>query len=186
MRVRIPVWVVWALGGIPLLVLIWDLWNGLGPDPVRMVEHRLGRTAVYFLILGLAVTPLRPWVNLMPYRRAIGLIAFGYAMLHVLAWGWLDMGLRWSQMAGDLVKRSYLIFGAAGFVMLIPLAVTSNNLSIRRMRQNWRRLHRLVYPAILLVMLHWLWVLKVWESWPLLLLGLILALLGMRFVRFGR
>ncbi|MDO5621730.1 MAG: ferric reductase-like transmembrane domain-containing protein, partial [Paracoccus sp. (in: a-proteobacteria)] len=124
---RLPVWCVWLAGLIPLVLLVWDaLIGALGADPVRMIEHRLGRTALYFLIASLAVTPLRRLgLNLIRYRQALGLLSFTYAALHVVVWVVLDMGLRWGQMAGDILKRLYLGFGMAGFVILLLLALTS-------------------------------------------------------------
>lgn len=178
---HVPVWSVWVVGLIPLALLVADTLSGaLGADPVRMIEHRLGRTAIYLLIGGLAVTPLRRHLNLMRFRRAIGLLCFTYAALHVAAWAVLDMGLLWAQLLGDVVKRPYLIFGMTGFVALTALAMTSNNLSIRRMGRNWRRLHWLVYPAAILVSLHWIWSLKLWEPKPLVILAVIGVLLATR------
>lgn len=180
----VPVWAVWLVGLIPLALLVAETLSGaLGADPVRMIEHRLGRTAIYLLIAGLAIRPLRRHLNLMLFRRALGLLCFTYAALHVAAWAVLDMGLLWGQMLGDVVKRPYLIFGMTGFVALTALAVTSNNLSIRRMGRNWRRLHWLVYSAAILVAMHWIWSLKLWEPKPLLILALIGVLLATR-VRF--
>lgn len=183
---RFPVWAVWALGLIPLALLIWDTLTGnIGVDPVASIEHRLGRTALYFLIGGLAVTPLLriTGISLMRFRRAIGLLCFTYAGVHVLAWISIDMGFWWRQMGSDILKRPYLIFGMLAFVPLILLAITSNNLSIRRMgTAAWRRLHRLVYIAAPLVALHWIWALKTFPIEPGLWLLAILVLLGLRVV----
>lgn len=184
---RLPVWAVWLAGLAPLALLIWDTLSGhLGIDPVRDIEHRLGRTAIYFLIATLAVTPLLRLarVNLMRFRQALGLICFTYALCHLLSWVVFDMGFLWTQMLKDVVKRPYLIFGMLAFSMLLALAVTSNRASIRRMGRNWRRLHRLVYPAAILAAMHWLWALKVWEAWPLTILGAILLLLAQRLQGF--
>lgn len=184
---RLPVWAVWLVGLAPLALLIWDTLSGhLGIDPVRDIEHRLGRTAIYFLIATLAVTPLLRLarVNLMRFRQALGLICFTYALCHLLSWVVFDMGFLWTQMLKDVVKRPYLIFGMLAFSMLLALAVTSNRASIRRMGRNWRRLHRLVYPAAILTAMHWLWALKVWEAWPLTILGAILLLLAQRLQGF--
>lgn len=184
---RLPVWAVWLAGLAPLALLIWDTLSGhLGIDPVRDIEHRLGRTAIYFLIATLAVTPLLRLarVNLMRFRQALGLICFTYALCHLLSWVVFDMGFLWTQMLKDVVKRPYLIFGMLAFSMLLALAVTSNRASIRRMGRNWRRLHRLVYPAAILTAMHWLWALKVWEAWPLTILGAILLLLAQRLQGF--
>lgn len=186
---RLPVWAVWLGGMIPLALLVWDtLAGGLGVDPVRDIEHRLGRTALYFLLATLAVTPLLRLVrlNLMRFRQALGLICFAYVGCHLLAWVVFDMGFLWAQMLRDIVKRPYLVFGMLAFAMLLALAVTSNRFSIRRMGRNWRRLHRLIYPAALLAAIHWLWALKVWESWPLMILGAILLLLSLRLPGLAR
>ena len=186
---RLPVWAVWLGGAVPLALLAWDtLAGGLGVDPVRDIEHRLGRTAIYFLLATLAVSPLLRLtrVNLMRLRQALGLVCFTYAACHLLAWVVFDMGFLWTQMLRDIVKRPYLVFGMAAFVMLLALAVTSNRFSIRRMGKNWRRLHRLVYPAAVLAAVHWLWALKVWESWPLTILGAILLLLSLRLPGLAR
>lgn len=183
---RIPVWAVWLAGAVPFAVLLWDIFTGgLGVDPVQEVEHRLGQTALYFLIGGLAVTPLLrlTGVSLMRFRRAIGVICFAYALPHVLAWVVLDMGLLWGQMARDILKRPYLLFGMGSFLILIALAVTSNNLSLRRMGgQAWRRLHKLVYVAAPLAAMHWLWVIKVNEIAPIFWAAVIALLLASRLV----
>ncbi|RJE82102.1 protein-methionine-sulfoxide reductase heme-binding subunit MsrQ [Paracoccus onubensis] len=181
---RLPVWAVWLAGLLPLALLIFDTFAGnLGIDPVRDIEWRLGKTAFYFLIGGLAVTPLLriTGISLMKFRRAIGLLCFTYAVLHVSSWISMEMGFLWSQMAKDVVKRPYLIFGMLSLLILIPLAVTSNNLSIRRMGgQSWRNLHKLVYLAGPLVALHWIWALKVFPVTPGFWLLVILLLLGAR------
>lgn len=182
----VPVWAVWLAGALPFALLLWDtLTGGLGVDPVQEIEHRLGQTALYFLIGGLAVTPLLrlTGVSLMRFRRAIGVLCFAYALPHVLAWVVMDMGLLWGQMATDILKRPYLLFGMGAFLMLLVLAVTSNNLSMRKMGgQNWRRLHKLVYVAAPLAALHWLWAIKVNEIAPILWAAVILGLLALRLV----
>lgn len=180
---RLPVWLVWLVGMVPLGLLVADTLTGhLGVDPVRDIEHRLGRTAIYFLLATLAVTPLLRLtrLNLMRFRQALGLICFTYVACHVAAWVLFDMALLWAQMIKDVVKRPYLLFGMIALLMLVALAVTSNRYSIRRMGSQWRRLHRLIYPAALLAAIHWLWALKVWESWPLTILAAVAALLFLR------
>ncbi|MCZ0963064.1 sulfite oxidase heme-binding subunit YedZ [Paracoccus benzoatiresistens] len=181
---RIPVWALWLGGLIPLALLVWDtLTGGLGIDPIRDIEHRLGRTALYFLVASLAVTPMLriAGISFMRFRRALGLLCFTYAGLHVLAWVAMDMALLWAAMARDVVKRPYLVFGMAAFVMLLLLAVTSNNALIRRMgAPAWRRLHQLAYVAAPLVTLHWIWALKTFPLEPVLWLTAILLLLASR------
>ena len=183
---HVPVWAVWLLGLVPLGLLAWDALQGhLGVDPVRDIEHRLGRTAIYFLLATLTVTPLLRLtrLNLMRFRQALGLICFAYVACHLVAWVVFDMAFLWAQMLKDVVKRPYLVFGMLAFAMLLALALTSNRFSIRRMGAGWRKLHRLVYPAAILAGVHWLWALKVWESWPLTILGTILLLLFLRLLR---
>ena len=180
---RIPVWAVWLLGSAPLALLVLDTFTGrLGVDPVRDIEHRLGRTALYLLIGTLAATPLLRLarISVIRQRRALGLVCFSYAALHVLAWVVIDMGLRWDVLLRDLVKRPYLFLGMTAFVILAALAATSNDWSVRRLGQGWRRLHRLAYAAAILVALHWIWSLKLWERKPLLILALILVILALR------
>ncbi|WP_103171938.1 sulfite oxidase heme-binding subunit YedZ [Paracoccus sp. SY] len=180
----IPVWALWLGGLVPLALLLWDTLNGgLGIDPIRDIEHRLGRTALYFLVASLAVTPVLRITGIifMRFRRALGLLCFTYAGLHVLSWVVMDMALLWGAMARDVVKRPYLVFGMAAFLMLLALAVTSNNASIRRMGgAAWRRLHKLAYVAAPLVTLHWIWALKTFPLEPVLWLSAILVLLGLR------
>lgn len=183
---RLPVWAVWLGGALPAALLLWDIvTGGLGVDPVQEVEHRLGRTALYFLMAGLAVTPLLrlTGISLMRFRRALGVICFAYLGLHVLTWVVLDMALLWGQMGRDIIKRPYLLFGMGAFLLLLPLAITSNNLSIRKLGgQAWRRLHKLVYPAAILGALHWLWTIRVNEITPIFWVATILILLGLRLV----
>ncbi|OOY23265.1 sulfoxide reductase heme-binding subunit YedZ [Thioclava sediminum] len=184
---RVPSWAVYLAGLIPLAWVVWlTLTGGIGVDPVKAIEHRLGKIALWFLIGGLAITPARRFlgINLIKYRRAIGLLAFFYVALHLIAWVVLDMGMLWAQAAADLIKRPYLFFGITAFVLLIPLAVTSNNASIRKLGKNWRRIHMLVYPAVALGVIHYLWQMKVISSEGWLWLGVFLALIAVRFRSF--
>ena len=188
---RVPVWAVCGLGLVPLAELVWrGLSGGLGIDPVKTLEHQLGLTALQLLLAGLLVTPLRRWtgVNLIRYRRAIGLLAFLYAALHLLVWLWLDRQLRWSEIGADLVKRPYVIVGMLGFACLVPLAMTSNGWSVRRLgAAAWQRLHRLAYAAVLLAALHYLLLVKVWSAEPLLYALAAAGLVALRWLwRRGR
>lgn len=183
---RLPTGVVWALGALPLALLVRDVFaGGLGVDPVRDIEHRLGRTAVYFLIASLCVTPLLRLgrVNLMKFRRPLGLLSASYAGLHLLAWVVLDMGLRWEQTLRDIARRPYLTIGMVVLVILAVLAATSSNAAIRRLGvRRWGVIHRLVYLAAPLALFHWLLAHKIWPAKPLLILGAVAILLGLRLV----
>lgn len=187
---QLPEWGVWAAGSLPLMLLVWDaVFSKLGVDPISTMEHRLGRTAIYFLIASLTVTPLMRFarVNAVPFRRALGLLAASYAGLHIAAWIVFDMGLRWEQMLKDVIKRPYLLFGAGALLVLLALAATSSKWAIRRMGGvRWKRLHRAVYVAVMLAGLHWLWVYKTWHTKPLIFAAMILALLAVRLLPRGR
>lgn len=181
---RLPTGVVWGFGALPLALLVWDTLAGnLGVDPVRDIEHRLGRTAVYFLIASLCVSPLLRLgrVNLMKFRRPLGLLAASYAGLHVLAWTLLDMGLLWQQMLKDIAKRPYLTIGMVVFAILVVMAATSSNAAIRRLGPaRWRAIHRWVYLAAPLAVFHWLLAYKIWPGKPLVILALVAILVGLR------
>jgi sulfoxide reductase heme-binding subunit YedZ len=182
---RVPTWVVYGLGLVPLALLVWGaVQNSLGVDPVKAIEHRLGELGLQFLLASLAVTPLRRvGLNLLRFRRALGLLAFAYVSLHLVAWVWLDMGLRWSEVVADLWKRPYIILGMVGFLALVPLALTSTNAAIRRLGpKSWGRLHRLAYVAILAGVVHLVLLSKVWTGEVLVYAGLAVALLGVRLL----
>lgn len=183
---RLPTFVIYAAGFLPFLWIVWlTVTNGLGPDPVKAIELRLGELGLQFLVAGLVISPLR-WagLNLIRFRRAIGLLAFFYVAMHLMTWVVLDMGLRWSEMANDLVKRWYIIIGMVGFAAMIPLAITSNNRAIRKLgAAAWAKLHRLTYVAALAGAIHYVVLVKAWPLEPLLYLGAVLALLGARLWR---
>ncbi len=180
---RVPVWAVYViyLSAIPWLFYLGQT-GGLGREPIKALEHELGEIAMQLLIIGLCITPLRQYlgVNLIKFRRAIGIIAFIYVCLHLLVWLVLDVGIL-SQIWTDILKRPYITIGMAGFVLMLPLALTSNNWSVRRMGASaWRKLHRLVYIIAVLGAVHFFMVKKVWELEPLIYLAVILALLALR------
>ncbi|MEY4983491.1 MAG: hypothetical protein RIR62_1757 [Pseudomonadota bacterium] len=183
---RVPPLAVYLAGLLPLGWIVWlAASGGLGADPVKAIELRLGELGLQFLIATLAVTPLR-WagLNLIRFRRALGLLSFFYVVLHLLAWVTLDMGLRWDEMARDLVKRWYIIVGMAGFAAMLPLALTSNDLSLRRLGPvAWRRLHRLTYAAGVAGVVHVLLIVKVVEVEQLLYAAAVGGLLLARFLR---
>ena len=182
---RVPTWVIYLLGTIPLFIVAWQTATAI--DPVRAIEWGLGLWAVRLLIATLFVSPLR-WagLNLLRFRRQLGLVAFTYVVLHFTSWLTIDMGLRWSQIVPDLYKRWYIVVGMSALLLLIPLALTSNSGSIRRLgAQNWSRLHKLAYPATALAMLHFLMVGKVYTVEVLTYAGILAALLAVRLYRNG-
>lgn len=182
---RVPPWLLYILAPLPAAWWFYlGFTGGLGVEPIRALEQEVGLFALQLLIAGLAVTPLRRFagINLLKHRRAIGVIAFFYVFLHLLIWLVLDMNLLWSQIAADLVKRWYIVIGMAGFVLLVPLAITSNNLSVRRLGPAWRKLHKLVYGAALLGGLHFVMLVKGFQIEPLLYLGAVVLLLAARMI----
>lgn len=187
---RVPTWVVYLAGTLLFLWLAWNTVQGdLGPDPVKTVERTLGTLGLQFLLASLAITPVRRLgLNLIRFRRALGLLSFFYIALHLTAWLWLDMGLRWSEVTADLWKRPYIILGMIGFLALLPLALTSSNWAIRRMGPKvWQRLHRLAYLAVVAGVLHLLLLVKIWTLEELTYATLAACLLAVRlFPKGGR
>jgi sulfoxide reductase heme-binding subunit YedZ len=184
---RAPRILIYLLGFIPA---VWwfelGLTDRLGADPMKALEHALGLWALRFLIASLAITPLRQLagLNLFRYRRALGLLAFYYAVLHLSTYLVLDQGLDLSAIVADILKRLYITIGMAGFVILVPLAITSNNLAVRRLgAQAWNRLHRWVYLVAILAVLHFLLSVKSWPIEPLAYAALVAALLSYRLGR---
>lgn len=187
---RVPTWVAYLLGSLPALWLLWRAFSGgLGVDPVKELEHRLGEVALQLVVAGLAVTPLRriAGITLLRFRRAIGILAFVYAGLHLLVWLLFDIQLRWAEIWADIVKRPYITIGMAAFVLMVPLVATSNNMALRRMGVlAWRRLHWLTYPTAILGAVHYLMVVKAWPPEPILYLCAVVGLLALRLPRSRR
>lgn len=183
---HVPPLAIYVAGVLPLLWLVWLLFSGgLGVDPVKKIEHQLGLWGLQLLIGGLAITPLRRFagVNLIRYRRAVGLLAFFYIGLHLATWLALDLQLRWAEIWSDIIKRPYITAGMAGFVAMIPLAATSNAASVRHLGpQTWQKLHRLTYVAAMAGAIHYLWLVKAWPSKPILYLILVMMLLATRLI----
>jgi sulfoxide reductase heme-binding subunit YedZ len=177
---------LYVAGLIPLGLLVYQLFNDqLGADPAKELEHQLGEWALRFLIAALAVTPLRTLagINLLVYRRALGLIAFFYVCLHLLTYTVLDQDLDWPAILADILKRPYITIGMAAFVILIPLAVTSMNVMVRWLgARRWRSLHRWVYLAAALGAIHYVLLVKGWQPQPLIYAALLAVLLGLRLV----
>lgn len=181
---RVPLWLVYLVGFVPA---VWTFYLGLtdqlGADPMRTLEQTLGLWALRFLIAALLVTPLRqPFgINLLRYRRQLGLLAFYYALLHLSTYLILDQQLDTAAIVADIVKRPYITIGMAAFALLVPLAITSNNASIRRLgAKAWARLHKLAYAATALAALHFVMVVKSWPPEPLVYAAIVAALLGYR------
>ena len=153
------------------LLLQAALDNDLGANPIEAITHTTGDWALRLLLVTLAMTPLRrllgqPWP--IRLRRMLGLYAFFYASLHLLAWAWLDQQWLLSEIVADIAKRPYITVGFAAWLLLLPLAVTSNRFSMRRLGRRWASLHKLVYLIGLLAVLHFVWLIKADLLEPLL------------------
>jgi sulfoxide reductase heme-binding subunit YedZ len=184
---------VHALCLTPLAILAWQFWDvfrtgsdALGADPVAAVEHRLGLWALRFLILVLAITPLRHLTGqtgLLRFRRMLGLYAFAYATLHFAAYLALDLRGYWTQIFEEIAKRPYITVGFAAWLLLVPLAITSTRGWMRRLGRRWGQLHTLVYAIGVFAVLHFWWLVKSDIREPALYAGLLAVLLGARLVR---
>lgn len=169
------VWALYAAGLAPGAYWFWLGASGQIPgNAIKEFEHVLGLWALRFLIAALAVTPLRDLAgaNLLRYRRALGLLAFWYALMHFLTYLVLDQNLDLAAILSDIAKRPFITIGMACLVLLLPLAATSNAFSIRRLGRNWHRLHRLAYVVVLGGALHFAMSVKVVTAEPFLYLVL--------------
>lgn len=181
---------VQLLALLPLLALLWDGYaDGLGAEPVEEITHRTGWWALTLLMASLAVTPIRRltgWNRVIQVRRTLGLFAFFYATLHVLVYFGLDQGFTLAYIGEDILERPYITVGFSAWLLLVPLALTSTRGWIRRLGRRWQLLHRLVYPAAILAVLHFLWLVKADLREPLIFAAILTALLGLRLHRAPR
>jgi sulfoxide reductase heme-binding subunit YedZ len=159
--------VVFALCLSPFAYLLAQLfgWMGasLGANPVEALLHELGVWGLRFLLLSLAITPLRRWTGLnwlIRFRRMLGLFAFFYVVLHFLVYAVLDQGLDFGAIIEDIIKRPYITLGMTALLLLMPLAATSTLAMMRRLGKNWQKLHRLVYVIGVLAVWHFYWQVK--------------------------
>jgi sulfoxide reductase heme-binding subunit YedZ len=179
--VRRAIYIVGMLPAVSTFYLGFT--DQLGADPQKTLERTLGLWALRFLIASLAVTPLRRLggPNLVRYRRALGLLAFYYAAMHLTVYGVLDQGLNVAAIWADILKRPYITIGMLAFIVLVPLALTSNAPMIRRLGgAAWQRLHRLVYVAAAAAAVHFIMLVKSWPAEPLIYAGLVAGLLLLR------
>lgn len=183
---KVPAWPLYPLGLLPLAWMTYEAFTGgLGVDPVKQLEHEVGLWALKFIVAGLCVTPIRKFtkVSLIKFRRQIGLVAFFYVVLHFLVWLFLDLQLRWGEIGDAILKRPFITIGMVAFAMMIPLAVTSNTLSVRLLgAASWGRLHKLTYAVAALGAVHYLLVVKSWPFQPMAYLATVGVLLGLRAV----
>lgn len=184
MPVRLYKPLLFLLCLLPLGQMARGLYTGaLQPNPVEALLHGTGDWALRLLLVTLAVTPLRRltgWRRPVLWRRMLGLFSFFYAALHFTVWLVLDRELLWSEVLVDLTERPYIMVGFSAFLILFSLAVTSNSWSMRRLGARWQKLHRLVYLAALLAILHYWWLVKADVREPMIYLGVFALLMGLR------
>jgi len=164
MRTRALRAVVVATACVPLAGLLLDAWrDDLGANPIETITHRTGLWALRFLLVSLAITPIRRlsgWNAIISYRRTFGLLAFFYASLHLATWAGLDMFFDWGAMREDILKRRFVTAGMTAYAAMLPLAMTSTRAWIRRLGKRWAHLHRLVYVAGIAAVTHYVWLAK--------------------------
>jgi sulfoxide reductase heme-binding subunit YedZ len=185
---RAIVWLkvaVWAACLLPLLGLAWRAaGNALGPAPPRTLPFTTGLAALRLLVLSLVITPARrlsPRLSwLLRFRRLLGLFAFFYATLHLLTYVGLYSYFDWRAILADVARRRYVTAGLAAWLLLVPLALTSTRASVRRLGRRWVLLHRLVYPAAVLGVVHYWWLVKAGVRTPLTVTVVVALLLAGR------
>tara|TARA_B100000963_G_scaffold330389_1_gene320450 strand:- start:39 stop:650 length:612 start_codon:yes stop_codon:yes gene_type:complete len=169
---------------VPLFLLFIDVVNNdLGPDPAKAMAHITGEWAMRLLLVTLAISPLRKltgtteWIH---YRRMLGLFTFFYASLHLLTYFFFLLGLQWRQLWTDVLDRPYITVGFFAWMMLVPLAITSTKDWQRRLGRRWPQLHRCIFIALLLALLHIIWQVRSDLSEALLYSFIALLLLSFR------
>lgn len=178
----------------PLAWLTWAAFVGgfgssgpLGANPIEYINRFLGEWAIRFLLLALAITPIRGvtgWSGVMRFRRMIGLYAFFYVCLHLSSYIGLDQFFDWREIWNDIVKRNYITVGMAAFILLVPLAATSTNAMIKRLGgKRWSKLHKLVYVADILACFHFYMMRKGTQLEPIIYAGVCAVLLGYRLTQ---
>jgi sulfoxide reductase heme-binding subunit YedZ len=180
---------VWLLGLAPIAWLVWRGFTGrLGANPIEEVLHRIGDTALILLLVTLSLTPIRRltgWNSIAPLRRPIGLFAFFYLTVHFFWYGIVDQTLDFEYIVEDVLMRPYIMVGFGAWLLLIPLAVTSTKGWIRRLGKKWQKLHRLVYVATALGVLHFYWQVKADTYWPIVATVVLVVLMLFR-LRYRR
>jgi len=184
--IRLWAWraAAWALGIVPLLLGVKLILQGrLGANPVEFLEHYTGDWTLRLLLTTLAMTPLRTLTRLtepVRVRRILGLWTFAFLCLHFSMYLVFDLSFSMTQLADDLVKRTYITLGFTAWLLLLPLAITSTAGWQRRLKRRWIALHRFIYPAAMLGAIHFLWLVKADKREPLIYLSILLALLAFR------
>ena len=172
----------------PILSIGIDIFqNNLGANPVEFIERHFGKWTLIFLCLTLSMTPLRRITKInqwILYRRMLGLFVFFYASIHLLCYIGLDYQFAWLDIKNDIIKHRYVLVGFLGWLLLLPLAITSSDKMIRRLKANWKKLHSLIYVIAILGVLHFIWLVKKDITEPLIYGVIILFLFALRLNLF--
>ena len=188
-------WAKQILFGLSLLPLLWLVWLGLHDrltaNPIEFITRATGEWTLYFLCFTLAITPLRRLTgqnSLLRLRRMLGLFTFFYACLHFLTFLWFDHFFDLADMVRDILKRPFIAMGFSAFVLLVPLALTSNDVMVRKLGRRWMVLHRLIYVIAVLSMLHFWWMRAGKNNFaePLIMGAIVAVLLVLRLIRARR
>ncbi len=183
---------VFGLCLVPAILVVTDaagITGGLGVNAVEDIQDRFGNWGLRFIMITLAVTPLRQltgWNLLARFRRMLGLFAFFYVLMHFLTWLVLDQGLLWSAIVEDIGERTFITAGFAAFLVLTALAATSTAGARRRLGRRWQQLHRAVYAAAILGVVHYWWQVKADIREPAVYAAILALLLGYRVLRRTR
>jgi len=172
---------------IPFFVLVFRvIQNDLGPDPAQELAKETGEWSLRFLLLTLTLTPLRQLTgkpDFVRIRRMVGLFALFYATVHFLAWMSFLLAFRWVAIGEELVQRPFITVGFAAFVILVALGITSPRFMVRKLGKNWKKLHRLIYVAAVLGVIHLLWILRTDVGEAVVYGSIVAILLGYRVVK---
>src|SRR5207249_605324 len=184
--IRFAKTVVLVNGLVPLALLLWDVWRkNVGANPLEFVTRTTGMLTLLFLTLTLAISPLRRIIGLnwlVRFRRMLGLFAFFYGSLHLLTYVAFDRFFHLTTIPGDILRRRFIAIGMAAFFLMLPLAITSTDKMIKRLGgKRWARLHRIVYAAGILPVMHYYMLVKSDERLPLTFAFLLVVLLGFRW-----
>ena len=175
---------VFLLSSIPFLLITYKIFfNKLGPEPVKEITHFTGEWTLIFICLTLSMSPLKRLTNSAiwtSFRRMLGLFIFFYATLHLLTYIGLDYRFDWSPILNDVIKKKYIFIGFAAWLLLLPLTITSSRKMVLLLKNNWKKLHRLIYIIAIFGSLHYIWLSKTIFFKPLIYFIIILVLLALR------
>ena len=176
--------IIFILSLMPIFFIIYQIINNqLGPEPIKDITHHTGKWTLYFIVMTLSITPLKKitklniWIN---YRRMFGLFIFFYASVHLMTYVGLDYRFDLASIGDDIIKKKYIFIGFLAWLLLIPLAVTSNLRMMKILKEKWKKIHRLIYLIAILGVIHFLWLVKKDLTEPLIYAVIILMLLLFR------